>query len=365
MPRTLIALLNYNGLHWLEQMLPPLVAHTTEADILLIDNASADNSVAFVKQHFPHINCVLLPENMGFCRAYNAVLLRDELCGQYDYFVLLNTDVYVPEAWLQPLIHHMELNTEVAACQPKILRYDVQSRLPISQFEYAGAAGGFIDYWGYPFCRGRLFEHCEVDSGQYNTVVPVAWASGACLCIRVADWKAANGFDDIFFAHMEEIDLCLRLWSLGRQVQCLPHTAVYHVGGGTLPKGVKKTFLNFRNNLFLLYKHLPVRIRWQVIGLRLLLDGLAACWLSYQHRTWAYIWAVVRAHMSFYWHLPRLKPLPASIWQVATYPRSILVDYFIRKKKAFSLLGWQLELPTQGRTVPAQKVVQAHKKGSH
>ena len=269
MDKIAIVILNWNGRKMLEQYLSGVVACSQdEAVVYVADNHSTDDSMAFLAEQFPEVRTIALDQNYGFAGGYNKALKQVEA----EYYVLLNSDVEVTWNWLSPLVKYMDEHQEVAACQPKLLSY-----VDKGNFEYAGAAGGFIDRYGYPFCRGRLFETVEADNGQYDQVEQVLWATGACLFIRSADYWSVGGLDERFFAHNEEIDLCWRLNILGRQIVCLPDSVVYHLGGGTLPKGnPMKTFLNFRNNLTMLYKCLPDSELRHVMRWRWFLDYLAA-----------------------------------------------------------------------------------------
>lgn len=351
--RVAVVILNYNGRRWLEAFLPLVQERSPQADCWVIDNASSDGSLSWVQQHQPAVHCVALEKNYGFCEGYNRGI--EALPKYYDFLVLLNSDACPAPDWLSPLLDFMDAHPQVAACQPKVMRYDPQAENPYTQeFEYAGAAGGFIDRYGYPFCRGRLFNTCEADHGQYDAPVPIAWASGACFCIRITDWQQAGGFDSLFFAHMEEIDLCLRLWAAGRTVYCVPASVVYHVGGGTLHKqSPRKTYLNFRNSLFLLYKHLPTPNKFWTIFLRLLADAPAACMLLLQTGDARHLWAVIRAHAAFYASRKKLKVSQSIVWQKITYPGSIVWNYFFQKKKRFQDLGWRLSLSEEQCSAPA------------
>ena len=264
-----VVILNWNGRKMLEQYLPSVMAHTGgDAAVVVADNASSDDSLDFLQRQYPEIRVVRLAENYGFAGGYNHALKQVEA----EYYVLLNSDVEVTPHWLEPLVSYMDEHDEVAACQPKLLSY-----VDKTMFEYAGASGGFIDRLGYPFCRGRVFDLVEKDGGQYDDVMPVHWATGACLFIRSRDYWQAGGFDQRFFAHNEEIDLCWRLRIMGRQIVCVPSSVVCHLGGGTLPKGnARKTFLNFRNNLTMFYKCLPDDELRPVMRWRWFLDYLAA-----------------------------------------------------------------------------------------
>lgn len=254
----------------LESYLPSVIrsALSEGVTIYVADNASTDRSVEMLRRDFPQVHLIILKENYGFAEGYNLALKQVEA----EYAVLLNSDVQVSEHWLSPLVTYMDAHPEVAACQPKIL--SLRSR---DSFEYAGAAGGFIDKYGYPYCRGRIMDKVEEDRGQYDTPSPVFWASGAAMFIRLSDYRAAGGLDGRFFAHMEEIDLCWRLRARGRGIVCLPDSVVYHLGGATLQKeSPRKTFLNFRNNLLMLYKNLPEAELKPVMRIRTCLDYIAA-----------------------------------------------------------------------------------------
>lgn len=270
MDKTAVVILNWNGCDMLRSFLPSVVRFS-EADggvVYVADNGSTDASVEMLRREFPTVRLILLPENYGFAEGYNLALRQVEA----EYVVLLNSDVEVTAHWLSPLAMYMDAHPEVAACQPKIRSWRRRE-----QFEYAGAAGGFIDRYGYPFCRGRILGTVEEDRGQYDTVMPIFWATGAALFIRLADYREAGGLDGRFFAHMEEIDLCWRLRARGRQLVCVPRSVVYHVGGATLKKeNPRKTFLNFRNNLVMLYKNLPPEDLASVMRVRALLDYVAA-----------------------------------------------------------------------------------------
>lgn len=270
MKKVAVVILNWNGVEMLQRFLPEVVAYSQGegVEVCVADNGSTDDSVAWVKQACPDVRLVVLDRNYGFADGYNRALRQVEA----EYVVLLNSDVEVTPGWLEPLTAYMDAHPEVAACQPKI-----RSERHKEYFEYAGAAGGYLDKYGYPFCRGRIFEVVEKDEGQYDTVRPVFWATGAALFIRLKDYQEAGGLDGRFFAHMEEIDLCWRLRSRGRGLVCIPQSVVYHVGAATLKKeNPRKTFLNFRNNLLMLYKNLPEKELKQVMMVRGILDRLAA-----------------------------------------------------------------------------------------
>jgi len=267
---TAIVILNWNGEKYLQQFLPVLIENTTLSDVEIIvaDNASTDASLEVMKDKFPTIRTIVLDKNYGFAGGYNKAFAQVEA----DYYVLLNSDVEVTENWLEPLVAYMNANENVAACQPKILSY-----LQRTHFEHAGAAGGFIDRFGFPFCRGRVFGVVEEDKGQYDQIVDVFWATGACMMVRSNIFWKAGGLDDDFFAHMEEIDLCWRLKSRGYRIVCIPESTVFHIGGGTLnAESPHKTYLNFRNNLLLLYKNLPNNQLKKIMCWRFFFDYSAA-----------------------------------------------------------------------------------------
>jgi len=292
MDKVAVVILNWNGCQLLQQFLPSVVNYTEEDGgvVYVADNGSADDSLQLLKKNFPTVKIICLDHNYGFAEGYNRALAQVEA----EYAVLLNSDVEVTQHWLQPLVAYLDTHSEVAACQPKLLSWHQKDR-----FEYAGASGGFLDCYGYPYCRGRIMASVEMDMGQYDDIVPVGWATGAALCIRMADYKEVGGLDGNFFAHMEEVDLCWRLWTQGRQIVCVPQSKVYHVGGGTLQKeNPRKTFLNFRNNLLMLYKNLPDAELPKVMRMRWLLDYVAA--LSFLLKgEWRSAWMVVKARKAY------------------------------------------------------------------
>ena len=268
MKKVAVVILNYNGISMLEKFLPSVVAFSPEADVIVADNASGDGSLEFLKTNYPSIRVIVLDRNYGFADGYNKALAQVDA----EYYILLNSDVEVTEGWIAPLLSFMDDNRAVVACQPKLLDYKDKS-----SFEYAGASGGFIDRYGYPFCRGRVFDTIEKDNGQYNDVCSLFWATGAAMMVRSSDYWAVGGLDGRFFAHMEEVDLCWRLKARGGDICCVPASAVYHVGGATLNKSnPRKTFLNFRNNLLMLYKNLPEEELRHVMCVRAVLDYVAA-----------------------------------------------------------------------------------------
>lgn len=269
MKKVSVVILNWNGEAMLRQFLPSVVEYSSGKDIevCVADNGSTDASCEVIQTEFPHVRLIRLEKNYGFADGYNHALQQVEA----EYVVLLNSDVEVTEHWLEPMYTYLDAHPEVTACQPKLL-----SQKDKAYFEYAGAAGGYLDRYGYPFCRGRIFDTVEKDEGQYNDVHSILWASGAALFIRLADYREAGGLDGRFFAHMEEIDLCWRLRSRGRQLVCVPQSIVYHVGAATLKKeNPRKTFLNFRNNLLMLYKNLPDKELNHVLRVRSILDYIA------------------------------------------------------------------------------------------
>ena len=292
MNKVAIVILNWNGAKMLAQYLPTVLNYSRdEATVYVADNASTDDSLELLRQKFPECRLIVLDKNWGFAEGYNKALAQIEAT----YYLLLNSDVEVTHHWLTPLIEFMDVHPEVAACQPKLL-----SVADKDMFEYAGASGGYLDRYGYPFCRGRLFDTVEEDNGQYDYASEILWATGAALMIRAKDYWDAGGLDSRFFAHNEEIDLCWRLRIRGRKIYCLPESYVYHVGGGTLPKGnPMKTFLNFRNNLTMLYKCLPDSELRHVMRWRWFLDYLAAFETLIVNRNWGDFCAIFRARRAF------------------------------------------------------------------
>ncbi len=346
-----IVILNYNGRAFLQRFLPSVYAtEYTDCAIYLADNASTDDSRDFlISEGFIPLPegknpqkggrfLIELSENYGFAEGYNRAL--KQIQGA-DAFLLLNSDVEVVPNWLSPLVERLQSSPHIAAVQPKILAYERREH-----FEHAGAAGGWLDKWGYPFCRGRIFEDCERDEGQYDEAQAVFWASGAAMLVRADLFLAFGGFDGSFFAHMEEIDLCWRLKRAGFSVYCEPQSRVYHVGGGTLHKSnPRKTFLNFRNNLLMIAKNVDALWLGYLILLRLLLDGLAGLRFAAKGE-WGNLWAVVRAHWAFFFRLPRTlfaaRRLPAAAPRIAPklneagiLRRSIVIGAFWHKFKTF------------------------------
>ncbi|WP_299781421.1 glycosyltransferase family 2 protein [uncultured Formosa sp.] len=322
-----IAILNWNGAKLLKQFLPSVIINSEESDIYVIDNASTDESVNVLKKEFPSVHIILNSENGGYAKGYNDGLQHITA----DVVCLLNSDIEVSPNWLTPikLAFNQDLNT--AIIQPKILDFKNKD-----YFEYAGASGGFIDKYGYPFCRGRIFDTIEKDNGQYDTDLDIFWATGACLFIRSNVFKTLNGFDNAFFAHMEEIDLCWRAKNLDFNIKCIPNSVVYHVGGATLnASNSQKTYLNFRNSLFTLVKNAGGNIV-VIIFSRMVLDGLAGIQFLLQLK-FKHFYAIIRAHFSFYSQLSRLVRQRKTLVKTANYykTRSIVWEYFLKKKQKF------------------------------
>ena len=331
-----IVILNFNGRRHLETYLPSVVAHSGEHKIIVADNASSDDSVGFLRSHYPQIELIINPNNGGFAQGYNEALQHVDA----EYYILLNSDVEVTQNWIEPLLAFMESNPNASGCQPIVLSY-----LNKEKFEHAGAAGGFLDKHYYPFCRGRIFDHVEENTGQYNSDREIFWATGACMLIRAEHYHKVGGFDATFFAHMEEIDLCWRLKRLGHGFHAIGASTVYHLGGGTLSyMSPRKTFLNFRNSLFMITKNHD-GLLFPMIFIRLFLDGLAAIQFLIQGN-FIHIWALLKAHVSFYQHLGEMlkkrksfrKQFEIQFNKSGLYLKSIIVDKFLRKKQLFSML---------------------------
>ena len=337
--RTAVVILNWNTRHFLEKFLPNVLKYSSEyADIIIVDNASSDGSALFVESNYPSVRIIRNSENDGFAGGYNTALSKIDA----EYFVLLNSDVDVTENWLLPLIKLMDDYYDIGACQPKILSYHSPD-----YFEYAGSAGGFIDKYGYPFCRGRIFDTIEKDNHQYDNTRPVFWATGACMMVRSSVFKELNGFDPIFFAHMEEIDLCWRMHLAGYSVYYCSLSKVYHVGGGTLPKSnPRKTFLNFRNNLLMIYKNAdPSEIK-SILAVRFILDLLASIKFLFSggFADFKAVWLAHRDFNKLKSHYQRSLSAPGIFSGKAgflIYPKSILWDYYLCGRKRFSALDWK------------------------
>jgi GT2 family glycosyltransferase len=329
--RTAVVILNWNGRKYLEQFLPLLIQYSSgEAEIIVADNASNDDSISFLETNFPSIRIIRNASNEGFARGYNLALKQVEA----DYYILLNSDIEVTPDWIHPVIDMMEKDPFIAACQPKIRSY-----IDRSKFEYAGAAGGFIDKYGYPFCRGRMFQSLEEDLGQYDDAIEIFWATGACMFVRADLFHQAGGLDEDFFAHMEEIDLCWRLKNSGYKIMYCPQSVVYHIGGGTLPKiSWRKTYYNFRNNFSLLYKNLPDNLVIEVFAKRFILDGIAALKFLFT-AGFKDFWAIYKAHISFYSTLSKTKAKRKLLKHAPlhkVYRKNIVFEYFLRNKKKFT-----------------------------
>jgi GT2 family glycosyltransferase len=338
--KTAVVILNWNGRRLLEKFLPALLENTPgeTADIIVADNGSTDDSLPFLEKSYPSVLLIRLDKNYGFAEGYNQALSQLD----YEYVVLLNSDVEVTSGWLTAAIDYLDTNPETVALQPKILAYNDKS-----VFEYAGASGGFMDMYGYPFCRGRIFTTIEKDTGQYDTVTEVLWASGACLFIRLKDYKESGGLDAYFFAHQEEIDLCWRLRARGKKIVCLPQSVVYHLGGATLKmEHPRKTFLNFRNNLLMLYKNLPEKYYRKVMFYRFFLDYAAALQfllkghpkntLSVVKGRWDFQrqkknYRIIRAE--------NLKKTAKNDFPSEIFRKNLLWEYYIKGKKKYDLLN--------------------------
>ena len=332
-PEVAIVILNWNGRAFLEKFLPSVLNSTYENKrIVVADNASTDDSVLFLQQSYPQVIVIKNSSNEGFAKGYNTALRQ----VRADYYVLLNSDVEVTAGWIEPVIGLMQNDIKIAACQPKILAYHNKE-----EFEYAGACGGWIDNYGYPFARGRVFYDCETDQGQYNETCECFWATGAALFVRAAVYHDLKGLDEYFFAHQEEIDLCWRMQLSGYRVFVQPASVVFHVGGGTLPTGNSyKTFLNYRNNLIMMYKNLPWKKAVIKIWVRLFLDSVAA-WKGLLSGDGGYFIAVARAHLYFVkwvcFHQNQSVFVQSKNTALAGwYKGSIVWDYFVKKKKTFS-----------------------------
>jgi GT2 family glycosyltransferase len=333
LPSVAVVILNWNGKSFLQKFLPSVLASDYEnLSVIVADNASTDNSISFLQQNFPRVKIVFNPINEGFSKGYNTALKQVTA----DYYILLNSDVKVNSGWIAPIILLMESNEKIAACQPKILSFKNKN-----QFEYAGASGGWIDFLGYPFNRGRVFDFCEIDHGQYNNSEEIFWATGAALFVRSSVFHELHGFDEYFFAHQEEIDLCWRMQRAGYKIYVEPASVVYHVGGGTLPMGDRrKIYLNFRNNLVMLSRNLPFYESVWKIPTRIFLDTIAAFQALVNGNFSTFI-SIESAHLDFLkWivfgkrgkrlHKIKMKNLKG------VYTGSIVWKYFINKKKTFS-----------------------------
>lgn len=329
---TAIVILNYNGKKHLETFLPSVVTNSSNNQIIVADNASTDESISFLKECYPEIELLQNKENLGYAGGYNWALKQ----VQSKFYILLNSDVEVTPNWVEPLVELLKSDEKIVACQPKILSFTEKGN-----FEYAGAAGGHIDWLGFVFCRGRFFDKVEKDDGQYNDQTQVFWASGACLAIKAESFHSHGGFDETFFAHMEEVDLCWRLQNTGKEIFYTSKSTVFHLGGGTLHKSnARKTYLNYRNNLAMIYKNSNARSLFLLLLFRLILDGISGVRL-FLKGDFKNVWAIIKAHFAFYGMLPNLRKKRAINPQKAfIYPKSIILDYFIRNKKTFGELEW-------------------------
>ncbi|MBL7931019.1 MAG: glycosyltransferase family 2 protein [Bacteroidia bacterium] len=330
-----VVILNFNGRKFLEKFLPNVISHSQPHEVIVADNASSDDSIAFLKQNYPSLRVIQTGGNFGYAEGYNKALKQVNA----EYFILLNSDVEVSENWIDPLLNLMDSDISIAACQPKIIDYAKRDT-----FEYAGASGGFLDKYGYPFCRGRIFNSLEKDHSQYNNATEVFWATGACLFVRASAFNQIGGFDGRYFAHMEEIDLCWRLKNFGYKIFVEPKSVVYHIGGGTLNKlSRQKTYLNFRNNLATFTKNHPSRLLLSKVFYRMILDGVAAFkfLLSGQAK---HFFAVIHAHFTFYTWLPSILRERDSLKKqknfrynfTNVYNGNIVWEHYVKGLKKFS-----------------------------
>jgi GT2 family glycosyltransferase len=334
LPSVSIVILNWNGKHYLQQFLPSVLATSyPDFKIIVADNASTDGSVAYLTQNFPQVEILIFEQNLGFAKGYNEALKKITA----DYYVLLNSDVEVTPGWLAPMVEVLQQHESFAACQPKILAYKQKQ-----MFEYAGACGGWIDGFGYPFSRGRVFDICEEDKGQYNDVQEVFWTSGAALLIRRNVFHQVGGFDEFFFAHQEEIDLCWRMQRAGYKSFCCPQSVVYHVGGGTLPRGhSRKTFLNFRNNQIMLWKNLHRREKWWKIPFRIMLDWVSGL-KGLLSGDAGYLVSIVKGHLAFVGWLMNTKKVTSTTQKMSlknykgVYKGNIAWQHFVLHRNRFS-----------------------------
>lgn len=330
MKKIAVVILNWNGSALLRQFLPSIIEFSQEANIYVIDNASTDDSISILKNEFPTVEIIENKGNFGFAKGYNEGLKSIK----EPYLALVNSDIEVTEKWLQPISTILDTEPETAILQPKILDYKNKA-----YFEYAGAAGGFIDKYGYPFCRGRIFDSIEEDKGQYDTNISIFWASGACFFIRNEIYKKLNGFDEDFFAHQEEIDLCWRATNSKFTIKYCKDSKVYHVGGATLNnENPRKTYLNFRNSLFMLTKNLPQKKLFPILFTRMLLDGIAGLRFLFKGQ-FHHFYAILKAHHQFYKQFLKFyrKRKPYNYNNYYTIS-SIIVRFFITKEKTYTKL---------------------------
>ncbi len=333
LPKVAIVILNWNGKSFLQQFLPSVLSSTySNYELVVADNGSTDDSISFLTTQYPDIKIIRLTQNWGFAQGYNECLKQVDA----KYYILLNSDVEVSPGWIEPMVNLLEKDQTIAACQPKLLSFRNRQL-----FEYAGAAGGWLDKYGYPFSKGRLFEICEQDKGQYDQAEPIFWASGAAMFIRSAVYQEMNGFDGFFFAHQEEIDLCWRIQRAGYKIYSCPSSKVYHVGGGTLPRGnSRKTFLNYRNNHIMLAKNLPRSQSWWITPYRIGLDIVVAFKALLTGDGGQFL-AILKAHWAFInWRIKWKKKSDLPYLSFASlagcYRGNIAWLHFIRKKKTFS-----------------------------
>lgn len=330
-----VVILSWNGRPYLEQFLGGVVQHSSAAgfEVVIADNQSTDGSVEYVRAQFPQVRVIVNPRNGGYAGGYNDALKHIDA----EYYILLNQDVEVSPGWIETVLEVMDSNPAIAAAQPKLLDFNREE-----YFEYAGACGGYVDVLGYAFCRGRMFDTIEKDNGQYDNVAELFWASGACLFVRSSCYWQAGGLDEDFFAHQEEIDLCWRLNSLGYKVMSVPQSVVYHVGGGSLGYGnPRKAYLNFRNNLYLLFKNLPLLALLLRLPLRLLLDDVAALQALLLQRNPEVFAAIYRARFHFIKALPMLIEKRAQVARKSAFklsPVSVLWQYFVLRRKTYAQL---------------------------
>lgn len=326
-----VVILNWNGKKLLKTFLPSVVNFSQNATVYVADNASTDDSISFIVENFPTVKIIANDKNGGFAKGYNDALKEVEA----DIYALVNSDVEVTENWLTPIIKEFTADAKTAIIQPKILDYKNKEK-----FEYAGAAGGFLDVLGYPYCRGRIFNTLEKDKGQYNDIIKINWASGACFFIRSNVYHQLGGFDEDYFAHQEEIDLCWRTNNLGHTIKYVGTTTIYHVGGATLnEENSYKTFLNFRNSLFSLVKNAPTNRVFFYVFIRLILDGVAGIRFTLQGRP-IHTWAILKSHASFYKNLPKMISKRAKTHKGKHYSTfSIVWSYFVLNRKKVNKLN--------------------------
>lgn len=341
--KTDVVILNWNGKKFLEKFLPGVIRHSSPlAEIIIADNASSDDSLAYLEKNHPEIRIIRLTRNFGFAGGYNLALKQIEA----DNYILLNSDIEVTENWIAPVLKLMQADPHIAACQPKIRSY-----YDPEKFEYAGAAGGYIDKYGYPFCRGRLFQSIEKDEGQYDQAMEVFWATGACMFLKADIFHKLGGFDDDFFAHMEEIDFCWRAKNQGYKIMFCPDSTIFHIGGGTLPKNnSRKTYLNIRNNIIMLYKNLEPERLVRVLAARLILDYVAALKFLVDGG-FKDMAAVIRAHFYFWKNLSRLRKKREKIPHLRVsqiYWGNIVLQHYLRRKKSFRQLDGTRFTPNPG-----------------